>query len=110
MSGPFLCGPRAPGPEDLATVATFQRWLAGDRTEWDDQGMPWVDTSNPHALCACGHPWAIHDVNEYRGDGTETCCVTGCEQTGCPGRRRPPVTMCAGCFVKPLGHEGECYQ
>lgn len=78
-------------------------------TELDENGQPWIDTSNPHALCECGHPWGIHDVNEYRGDGSETCCVTGCAQKGCPGRR-PAVIMCAGCFVKPLGHEGECYQ
>lgn len=35
--------------------------------------------------CHCGHPWGIHDVYEYDGDGTEMCCVFGCEQLGCPG-------------------------
>jgi len=37
-------------------------------------------------ICPCGHPWATHDVEEYTGDGTETCCVAGCDQQGCPGR------------------------
>lgn len=31
-----------------------------------------------------------HDVEEYRGDGTEMCCVDGCEQKGCPGQWRKP--------------------
>jgi hypothetical protein len=99
-SGPFLCGPRAPGPEDLAIVAEFRRQLEDS----------WASANNPDGLCRCGHPWGIHDVDEHRGDGSEMCCVTGCEQTGCPGRRRKATTMCAGCLVKPLGHEGECYQ
>lgn len=37
--------------------------------------------------CLCGHPWITHDVNEYRGDGTELCCEPTCNQTGCPGRQ-----------------------
>ena len=37
--------------------------------------------------CACGHFWLQHDIEEYRGDGSETCCVEGCDQVGCPGRR-----------------------
>lgn len=41
--------------------------------------------------CDCGHPWGIHDVNEYKGDGTETCCVHGCDQNGCPGRTQSPL-------------------
>jgi hypothetical protein len=44
------------------------------------------DPTNPWASCPCGHLWLCHDVNEYSGDGTETCCVEGCDQTGCPGR------------------------
>jgi hypothetical protein len=106
----FLCGPQPPTAEDLATVGIFERWLGGDRTERDDNYMPYVDTSNPDVPCECGHPWGIHDVYEYRGDGSEMCCVTDCAQKGCPGRRRKPATMCAGCTVKPIGHEGECYQ
>ena len=127
MSGPFLCGPRPPGPQDLAIVAEFRRQLEDS----------WASANNPDGLCRCGHPWGIHDIDEYRGDGSEMCCVTGCTQTGCPGRRpraqwessreeepqlqpdgtyepvlaRPwPAAMCAGCTVKPMGHEGECYQ
>jgi hypothetical protein len=76
-SGPFLCGPRGPGPQDLAIVAAFQRRLEES----------WASANNPDAHCLCGHPWGIHDVDEYRGDGSEMCCVTGCEQKGCPGRR-----------------------
>lgn len=38
--------------------------------------------------CDCGHLWDRHDVEEYRGDGTEACCVEGCDQIGCPGRKR----------------------
>lgn len=43
--------------------------------------------------CDCGHPWGIHDVYEYPGDDSEMCCVWGCDQRGCPGRRdrTPPV-------------------
>lgn len=40
--------------------------------------------------CSCGHPWLRHDVEEYRGDGSETCCVEGCPQIGCPGRDGTP--------------------
>lgn len=37
-------------------------------------------------LCACGHPWMPHDVEEYDGDGTDTCCVDGCSHPQlCPG-------------------------
>jgi hypothetical protein len=39
-------------------------------------------------ICLCGHVWDAHDVYEYRGDGSEMCCVHGCEQNGCPGRQR----------------------
>lgn len=85
---PIPCGPLSPTAEDLAIVATFERWLAGDRTEWDDRGLPYVDTSNPYAMCGCGHIWMAHDIEEYTGDGSETCCVVGCPQTGCPGRRQ----------------------
>lgn len=45
-----------------------------------------IDTSDWYGMCACGHPWGAHDVEEYRGDGSETCCVEGCDQAGCPGR------------------------
>jgi hypothetical protein len=101
--GARLCGPQPPTAEDLAIVATFRQWLAGDRAQWDDQGLPkrpaegdpaalaaeqaWASINKPDSLCPCGHPWGIHDVDEYRGDGSEMCCVTGCPQTGCPGRR-----------------------
>lgn len=42
--------------------------------------------STPFGLCPCGHLWLNHDVDEYSGDGSETCCVWGCTQAGCPGR------------------------
>jgi hypothetical protein len=45
-----------------------------------------ADPPTPWTNCPCEHPWLRHDVDEYRGDGTETCCVEGCDQTGCPGR------------------------
>lgn len=45
-------------------------------------------SSSPWGLCPCGHPWIRHDIEEYRGDGSETCCVDGCTQGGCPGRTR----------------------
>ena len=44
------------------------------------------DHTTPWAPCACGHPWLRHDVTEYRGDGSEMCCVEGCAQNGCPGK------------------------
>ena len=58
--------------------------------------------NDPWALCPCGHPWLRHDVEEYREDGTETCCVEGCSQVGCPGRTRDfqepaPVPPCPEC-------------
>lgn len=48
---------------------------------------------SPFDHCACGHMWLWHDVDEYTGDGSETCCVDGCEQNGCPGRQpqEPPA-------------------
>lgn len=36
--------------------------------------------------CACGHLMMRHDIEEYDGDGSDTCCVEGCGQVGCPGR------------------------
>lgn len=39
-------------------------------------------------LCGCGHSWGLHDIEEYPGDGTDLCCVTDCDQIGCPGRER----------------------
>ena len=48
------------------------------------EARPW------YARCDCGHLWLHHDIDEYRGDGTETCCVEGCDQVGCPGKRQQP--------------------
>ena len=42
---------------------------------------------NPWARCACGHMWLVHDVEEYHGDGTDRCCRSDCDQSGCPGSR-----------------------
>ncbi len=47
-----------------------------------------TDPLNPWQRCACGDLWLSHDVEEYRGDGSEMCCVVGCSQLGCPGDRR----------------------
>ena len=44
------------------------------------------DPTNSWRSCACGHFWLQHDVEEYRGDGSETCCVEGCDQARCPGK------------------------
>lgn len=44
------------------------------------------DPSNPWARCECGHLWVSHDIEEYTGDGSEMCCVVGCNQAGCPGK------------------------
>ena len=44
------------------------------------------DPTNPWGYCGCGHLWMAHDVDEYRGDGSETCCTWECDQNGCPGR------------------------
>jgi hypothetical protein len=49
------------------------------------------DPFDPWAYCACGHVWMRHDIEEYTGDGSETCCVDGCPQVGCPGRREEPA-------------------
>lgn len=40
--------------------------------------------------CDCGHRWVKHDAHAHPGDGTETCSVPGCDQQGCPGRKRQP--------------------
>lgn len=40
------CAPGRATAEDLHIVATFQRWLAGDRSVWNDHGHP-VDSSDP---------------------------------------------------------------
>lgn len=45
------------------------------------------DPTNAFGRCPCGHLWLSHDVEEYTGDGSETCCVHSCRQEGCPGRR-----------------------
>jgi hypothetical protein len=39
--------------------------------------------------CPCGHIWEVHDVYEYPGDESEMCCITGCAQQGCPGKKPP---------------------
>lgn len=38
------------------------------------------------SLCPCGHAWLLHDVLAHDGDGTDLCCVEGCDQKACPGR------------------------
>lgn len=58
-------------PVDLPTFVVTRGTRSGDGT-WK--------------YCACGHFWLQHDIEEYRGDGSETCCVEGCNQVGCPGR------------------------
>lgn len=52
------------------------------------------DPMNPWGYCPCGHLWLRHDVDEYRGDDSEMCCVEGCDQTKCPGRQ--PATAETG--------------
>jgi hypothetical protein len=49
------------------------------------------DPLNPWQRCACGHLWLSHDIEEYSGDGSEMCCVVGCDQDGCPGRQRQTI-------------------
>lgn len=34
----------------------------------------------------CPHGAILHDVEEYRGDGTETCCAEGCTCRGVNAR------------------------
>lgn len=34
----------------------------------------------PNRLCA--HGKVLHDIEEYDGDGTDTCCVDGCDCRG----------------------------
>jgi hypothetical protein len=62
---------------------------------WDEQDLERAeiearyggrDPLNPWQRCACGDLWLSHDVEEYRGDGSEMCCIPGCSQKGCPGR------------------------
>jgi hypothetical protein len=40
--------------------------------------------------CDCGHLYLFHDIEEYAGDGSDICCVEGCNQVGCPGRQPRP--------------------
>ncbi len=49
--------------------------------------------ANPWGYCPCGHLWMRHDVNEYSGDGSETCCVEGCSQHGCPGHKEKSLRL-----------------
>lgn len=37
-------------------------------------------------LCDCGHQWLFHDIGEPDADD-HLCCVEGCDQKACPGRR-----------------------
>lgn len=37
--------------------------------------------------CPCGHLFLHHDIAEYDGDGSDLCCVEGCDQASCPGRQ-----------------------
>ncbi len=52
-----------------------------------------TDPLNPWQRCACGHLWLSHDIEEYSGDGSEMCCVVGCDQDGCPGRQQPAIEV-----------------
>lgn len=63
--------------------------VVDDPTEIDGPANPW-------AVCGCGHLWLRHDVDEYPGDGSETCCVEGCDQNGCPGRSDGEVLQVDG--------------
>lgn len=36
----------------------------------------------------CSHGKVLHDVEEYDGDGTDTCCVDGCECGRVPAMTR----------------------
>jgi hypothetical protein len=29
----------------------------------------------------------LHDIEEYAGDGSDLCCVEGCDQVGCSGKK-----------------------
>lgn len=37
--------------------------------------------------CPCGHAWMFHDIEEWDGDGSDLCCVEGCDQKACPGKQ-----------------------
>jgi hypothetical protein len=41
----------------------------------------------PVGLLPMWHVWMRHDIEEYSGDGSEMCCVEGCDQAKCPGRQ-----------------------
>jgi hypothetical protein len=59
--------------------------LEDETTEHASEGTPSLPRS-AFDRCPCGHPWIRHDIEEYDGDGSDTCCVEGCSQVGCPGR------------------------
>lgn len=49
-------------------------------------GHPWWRCPNTPP---CPHGAILHDVEEYSGDGTDTCCADGCQ---CRGPAARPVT------------------
>jgi hypothetical protein len=62
-----------------------------------DQGW-WLCPNDP----PCAHGEVLHDVDEYQGDGTETCCVEGCDCRGRPTARMSTTSTdenCGACCV-----------
>lgn len=45
-----------------------------------------VAALGPWKNCACGHLMLLHDVEDMDGSNP-TCCVEGCNQQGCGGRK-----------------------
>jgi hypothetical protein len=40
--------------------------------------------------CDCGHLYLFHDIQAFPGDGSDMCCVDGCDQQTCPGNQPWP--------------------
>ncbi len=82
----------AAGLDGAACTAAVKavRWASDE--EWRDRPtiIARILTADSRAwqYCPCGHLWLVHDIEEYDGDGSDTCCAEGCDQVGCPGKTK----------------------
>lgn len=58
--------------------------------------------SRAFTRCPCGHLFLHHDINDCDGDGSDLCCVEGCDQRACPGRN--PVSTSGNAAPEPASN------
>lgn len=89
--------PRIGGAVHLVTLHGLSVLDGGVEVTWPQPGESTAsrvdDPTWAWNVCPCGHLWMHHDVEEYRGDGSEMCCVDGCDQVACPGKRRAKAAV-----------------